>query len=530
MPQLSLKTLTASAVIVVCALLLAFLSAYAVTRPLWIDEAMAMVNYPLSSVRALFEPLPLYSQAAPPFFNLICSVLVGFDPAVGRGILLAAIVLSVVGSVAVVYRDVIAVAAALLAVVALPDLIPMASEFKYYGLEMVGMAVTLAWLLRKDPAEPISLSDVVVLACAILLGISTLVFVPLALATILVLRWRTSFVLHLREMVFLLGFLALMLVYYLCVRHATSIQIGTYTDVYQQGGIRSVARFFRFILLNSGLFFLPFLLIAAVVTALNWRDERSIRLITYGALVSIVFSGLILIGLYPLSATRHVIWINGILVFIAANGAFLMMRSPLRGTWGSRVATAGIVACIVAALLGPARTLTSAHGFMHTDNDSAIAFLLDNPGQPVGIWSNGQPIIELYEKRFPALRQMRFFGVVNNESRPLPAWLAGLDVANASYPEVSSRLEGASNEPGAWGRMNFYRSRLDYSAPAAHFVAEAPKSTPFLVFTSHSDYNTQEPFEKARVVALLGALDAAHCQRELAATGLRFFILRATCP
>lgn len=531
MAQLPLKTLIPSVVIAASALLLGVLAFHAVTRPLWTDEVMAMVNYPLPGVRALFEPLPHYSQAAPPLFNLVSNLLVGLDPAWGRSLLLAVITGGVLATVAAAYGRAAALAAALLGMVVSPAFIPMASEFKYYGFEMLGMGLALAWLLRKDPNTPISFADAVLLGCAVILGISTIAFVPLAMAALLILRWRSSFVLRGREIALLLGLLAFTALYYLGVRHATSVQIATYTDVYQQHGIGAVVHLAMAAVRNIGPFLFPLLLAAALITLIDWRSAASQRLILYVALVGAAFGGLALVGLYPVSVPRHLTWITGIVLFLLANAACRLAEGTFARRDGKQRAPAAAIAlCVAIALLAPARVLASRNPFVLAENDKAIAALLARPERQVGLWLTGQPVIEYYEQLYPDLKRRDYFGGVNAASAPLPADLAGAPMMTSSYAQVSAELEQQRNQPGAWGRLAFYRMRLDFSAPAARLVAQAPRGTPFLIFTSHMETDERDPQTRARVDGLLHALDAAHCRHDVAARGTGYFMLDATCP
>lgn len=137
---------------------------------------------------------------------------------------------------------------------------------------------------------------------------------------------------------------------------------------------------------------------------------------------------------------------------------------------------------------------------------------------------------EAYARRIPALKDVTFFGAVNVASAPLSAEMRDPAYLARPYGETSAKLERMDGEPGAWGRMFFYRARLDYSAPAAHFLARAPKGKPFLVFTSHAELGTRDPLDKARVDALLAAIDGAGCTRTVASKGTGYFILAVTCP
>lgn len=524
------RTMATAIVAAVSLVLLAGLSWFAVIRPLWNDELMAMVNYPLAGFRALFEPLPLYSQAAPPFFNLVCNLLSGLDPVWGRSMLLGAIALTVLGAIALTYRSAAAFAAALLAIVIIPSFLPMASELKYYGFEILAMTAAATWLLRKPADEPVRAVDVVFLACLVLLGISTVVFVPLALAVHILLRWRSSWRMDWREIALLACFALFLALYYLGVHHATSLQIGTYGQAYDRHGLGSVLLLVQLIHGNAGKLLDPLLLIAVLVTLWNWRGSRSLRLIAFGAFVGAAFSTLSFLGLYPASAWRHVVWVDGLFIVLFAHAADLLGKSAT----GARKApvltwTAAIAACILVALVAPARTLLSPHPFTSTRNDEAIADLLARSERHLGLWIHAQPAIDYYQRVEPALRRFQFFGRVNAASAPMPAAMSYPQSLSASYPDVSSDIERTRDQPGAWGRLTFYSDRLDYSAPAASFVAEAPRQAPFLIFLSFVDLENPDPGTRARVGGLMGALESAGCRSDEVARGLKYQILLADC-
>ncbi|MBI1291915.1 hypothetical protein GC173_11830 [bacterium] len=530
MPQHFSKTMAIAGVAAVGALLLAVLSFFAVTRPLWNDELMAMMNYPLGGLRALFEPLPFYQQAAPPLFNLVCSLLSGLDPVWGRTILLAAITLGVVCEVVRTYRSAAAAAATLLALAIVPSFVPMASELKYYGLEILGMTAAATWLLRKDRDAPVLARDVIFLTCVVLLGISTMVFAPLALAVHIILRWRSSLRLHWREVALLACFLACLAAYYLAVRHATSLQIGTYGQAYDQRGARSAVLLARLMHGNTGRFLDPLLVAAVLATLSDWRGSRSMRLIVYSAIVGLAFSALAFLGLYPASAWRHVVWIDGLFVVYIANAAHLLAaRTAFASSGLARAGAAAVACCALLALVSPVRTLTLRHPFTFTDNDKAILDLLDRPERQVGLWIHSQPAIEYYKRLEPALERFEFFGGVNAASAPLPADMAYPNSLSASYAETSSRIERTRNQPGAWGRLTFYSDRRDYSAPAASFVAGAPRQTPFLIFLSFVDLESDDPGMIARVGGLMRALQENGCTSSAVSNGLKYSILLAEC-
>jgi len=507
-------------------LLLSFLASQAIQRPLWLDEVMAMSNYPLSGLLAVFDPLPRYAQAAPPFFNLVSNLLAALDPVVGRAMLMVTILVGLMLAVLAVFPSVWTAATAIFVMVASANMIIIASEFKYYGFEMLGTALLLAWLLLKNHRNRFTFGDLGLLILCTCLGISGMVISVAALATYGLFRLRGVGSIKFDEMVKGAVFFIFIAGYYLVIQHETRIQILGSPDAYGATGLHALKGLVRAMINFGGRGMLPLTVAAAVVACLDFRNQRSRTLLLFCVLTVLAFAVLAVLGKYPAVSPRHVAWSGAVSLFLIANAVAVLGCNWLRMN-GSRRAGISVLAVSVAAvaLVPTYRLLNREAPYVQTDNDALVAWLRNSQVESIGLWIGGQPVVEFYEKKDPEIAKHAYFGAVNAESVPIAPEFRG-PYSNA----LAATIESLRAKPGAWGRAGVYREYLDYFPPARSLLALAPVGRRFYILASHLDITAQKGFSKARNDALFGTLDAMGCASRTELQVRNGYILQVTCP
>jgi hypothetical protein len=517
-----------------CVLLILFslLSRLALTRPLWDDEVMALSNYPLEGLPALFRPLPRYAQAAPPFFNALSSLIIGLPPLMQRLALLAA----VSGLTLLATRTVSGrwwLVAALVVVVAARCWIQLASELKYYGLEMASGALIAGWTIDKARRDRLEARDIAQLAVLVLLGFGGIVISVVAVGVLFLQRaLSTSFLARAlprwREVRLLAPFMAFLIGYYLLLRYATSIQMSTYPASYNTTGLRALLSYLDALTRFGGLNSLPLILISIAICALEQNEAANRTLMLLVVLTVALFGALSFVGLYPASEPRHVAWVGGIFVILVCNAALVVEQRWRAGARGRFVLAGVLAAAAVVAVVPAAWRLTKPNVFEITANDRLVAWLERLPPSDVGLWAGGQPVIDVYEHIRPTLRKHRYFGRVNAlsvGSKPDP-----LLREKVVDQYLAQRIEAEREEPGAWGRLMLYTISNDFAAPAASLIAAAPRGRTFYILASHDDLHAADARSVGRAKALFTALTNARCGYATELAVMNAYVIRAVCP
>lgn len=505
----------------------------ALRRSIWIDEAMALMNYPLPVV-SLFDPLPRYDQAAPPLFNAISDMLWPLPIWAQRLALFVAVASSFLAAMRPAYGWAVALLTLLLTGLILQHWIPIASELKYYGLDMAGCALILGWASRNADRETLRPRDLIGLTLMALLGIGSLVFSLAALGAVFLQRaWSAGGLRFQRlaptrkELPFLVAFAIVLVGYALLIRHGTRIQIATYPDVYALEGFVGLRVFFTTCVNFGGKAALLIGVFCAGLAALSLAQPRT-RAVGLAVLaVAALFAALALLGLYPASAPRHVAWLGAIFAFVLAEGIVACGRlTHIRWRAGLvAMAALGLTCCWGIAKV--AGLLRSPDPFSKVGNDALMNWLVHQPVQDIGLWHGSQPIVEVYSRTTPALAKHRFFGQVDTRSAfPMAETIGGPDVATAEA--IAQRIETQRTEPGAWGRQSFYRRLGDHSAPARTLVAAAPRGRAFLIVTQ-LDLTAQDQWSRAGNQALFSALSAQSCAHGPVLQVKNAYVLRVLC-
>ncbi|TZG24125.1 purine-nucleoside phosphorylase [Sphingomonas montanisoli] len=500
-----------------------------VHRPLWIDETMAMINYPVTGFVGLFAPLPYYSQAAPPLFNLIGSAIVAMPPAIARSML----ALLVIGGLAAVawlaFRRWWAPLLVIGYPIAIPSLLIYATEFKYYGVETLGAGIVAAWFMARRSREPLRFRDIAILIAAMLCGISTMVLAALALAIAALLSWHRRGRIGAGELALGLLFGFAMIAYYAAIRFGTSIQINNYPDSYGGGGLASARRFVQAvdgILTSRGA---PMILVAGAIGLGGGGPSRRVLLLSACAVT--VFLILAMAGLYPASSPRHLAWLNGIALFVVLNAVSTLVAQKSLWPTSLRFAAIGVLSLLVLSTLPPAlRQLRNPHAGMREANDELVAWLSAQPASAIGMWQGTQSVVQYYRPFAPAIGKHHYFGKVDQRSVAVPKALLGKQFLSQPYDRIVARIEAGRREKGGNANRVVYRLLGDYRGAARSLLSEAPRAQPFLIVASHADLKDQEIRNRLRRDGLLKALAEAHCTYQPVLTVRAGFVLRVACP
>ncbi|RVT91102.1 hypothetical protein [Sphingomonas crocodyli] len=509
------------------ALIFAILLWRAVQRPLWIDELMAMINYPIGSLSGLFAPLPYYSQAAPPLFNLICSAIAALAPAMARLVLAVAIFGGLAALAWVAFRRWWAPVVVIAYPIAIPSLLAYATELKYYGTETLGIAAITAWFVMRDPAKPLRWRDVVVLIVGMACGISTVILSALALGLAGLLSLRERRRIGLSELAMAVVFGAVLIGYYLAIRFGTSIQIHNYPGSY--GGKGAVAGARGFLHAIDGLLTSRGTLLALAAAVIAWfGDARSRRLLLLAACALVVLLGLAATNLYPASEPRHVAWINGIVLFLVLNAVATLIA---RGQTPATLGVAALMALIAASTLPSAiQRIRDPDAGTRAASDRVIAWLATQPPSPVGMWLGTQAAVQYYRGFVPTIGRHRYFGAVDQSSVLVPDTLMAKSFLAQPYDVIANTIEARRTRPGGYANRVVYRLVGDYRGAARSMLSEAPRGRPFYIATIHADLEAKDPRNLRRRDGLLNALAERHCRYDPVLTARSAFVLRVSCP
>lgn len=488
-------------------------------RSPWADEAMLFSNYPLASVWQAVQPLPYYDQAATPAYSAAVSLVAQHDVAIVRAVSLGAISLAIAAALIVPNATWLAALVALLCLAAFLEPLVLYSEFKHYGLEAAGVALTTLWFEYKDSRAPFRRRDVLLLVFGMSLGISTLITTGVALGVFFAVKYWQRQTVKAGELGLGLVVIAAAVAYYLLIRHITQVQMANYTDAYSHAvGLDNVVALIaavQGVVGRQGLALTGLALIAIVLTG---SDVRSRRLLLIAGVTAAAFLAVSFVGLYPATNSRHLNWTAA--VFVALLFAGIHRGVSARGA--ARIAGAVLAVAVLGAGVRTGLHLWT-DSFEVTQNREAMAYLEAQPPTAVGLWVAGQPVVDYYARLLPDLRKHAFFGAVNRESAVVPPLELHRTLSGAQFAAVK-------DQPGAWGRTLMLRVAMDFSVPAAALIAAAPRGVPFLVLASHYDLQARGGYPQARVDGLKTALSAAHCDYRIVEGLRRVAIYRVICP
>ncbi|RVT89467.1 hypothetical protein [Sphingomonas crocodyli] len=490
---------------------------------------MAMVNYPMRSIVGLFDPLPYYSQAAPPLFNLLCSAAALLPPVAGRLLLALFVMAGLFWAVARAYGPRLALPAIALLSGLVPALTIYATELKFYGLEMAGVAIIIAWFLTKSRRAPFGGVDVLILAGAMICGLSSVLIAGITVALWAGLAFARRRRLAPSELAWA-ALLALLAVgYYALIQRGTTIQMHNFPNAYGLEGI-DVAKLFS---LSIYRLFGNRTILIAIVLLINLADYRSAgtqKLFAIIAAVLLVCAILAAVGLYPAIAPRHVAWANAFALMLVANALRFLIGALPRLDRTKRIAVMLPLAGIAVAATGVTAIKATTMHFTTEDNGRLVAWLAKPRTEPIGLWAGTQPVIEYYSAYEPAIKRNRYFGTTNRRSARIPNEFLTEDFLDEPHDEIGDVIEARRDDPGGYDLRVIYLMVQNDRPPADALIAEAPRDTPFFIATSHADWESPLSFSRQSRTALVGALDAADCSHALELQGKEIFVLKATCP
>lgn len=501
-------------------------------RSLWLDEAILLVNMPLEGVQGLWAPLPLWEQAGSPLHLRLLSTLAEV-PLAAQRVISATLVLGLAFAAwAVWLRGPLGALAAVLGTLGVFRLAVLATELKYYGLEIAGTALCIGWFATKSPRDALRLRDAALLAAAMVMGLTTLVIAPLTLGLHLAWRLARTRRIGLSELGLGAALGGLAGLYYLSIKRVTPRQMeqGIFNDapgagLVGPGGdapglaerlLAAIAPMREFGLLlfealrwpgaTNGSVMAPMVLATGLALLVCLRQTPVARFVALGAATIVSLVVLHAVNLYPASLPRHMAWF---LAFVLAGPVIAVSALAGVGSWPGRGLTALLIGCLALPAATSFRALHAdpARIWERTDNGAAIDWLAEAPPGPVAVWYGGQPVVHAYGRWRPELQRHAYFGLID-----------------ARDPFRAQPFRG-------WAAHYEHRLALLHER-AAQIVAEAPPATPFHVFASHVEW--QVPASPALVSmrhrALVDALAAAGCGPEPVLQSRGVLILRAVCP
>ncbi|WP_196608589.1 hypothetical protein [Nitratidesulfovibrio oxamicus] len=487
------------------------------------DEAMLLANFPLGGMADTLHPLPYYDQASPALYSLFLNLLSSLDFAAMRGLEQFLLVLGMILLLAGRDGRWRAFALAALCLFMSPRPVLMLSEFKHYAFEALGAVAAVTWFARKGRDETFTFRDVLYHVGVTSLGVSTLVISCVSIGVFMAGRRLRAARIGRREMVAAASFALFAALYYLHVKHITTIQIGNNALVYADGGaFKNAVSLLRAWRSAIGA---PGLVLTGISVAVLWMARRIVpagRVAALCGATAVAFFGASMAGMYPADASRHVTWVAGLAWSLVFFAICIAEREDARMRTVARLTMAGLV-CV--SLANVVTFHLGSKQLEITENNRAIAWLENLPPSDVGLWSGGQPVLECYLRKRPGLARHTYFGRINSRSADVRAAIE--TAGNSASPVDFAALKDHS---GAWGMMTAFKNAEDYQQPAEVLVAEAPRNRPFHIFASHYDLGATRGFTRARVNGLHDALAAHGCDYEAVAQFDSVVLYTAQCP
>ena len=519
-------------VVVACVALGAFFVAamiYLVGRPLWFDEYMAETNYPLTDPASMFAPLPFHDQAAPPLFNVLMTLLWPLTFPMQRLVLGAIVLTVIVLALWWLFRSRWSVLAGLATLLAIPLASYMATELKYYGLEMAGCLVLAAWYMTRDADRDITWRDVAIVLGSMITGIATIVvagtLVGLAYLEILARKGWPAW----RALLPGLAAAVLAIAYYLVIRHATSVQMAVYGGVYNTLGLYAIVKMAGLSLLVVD-WSVAFVIIAIAGLALAISSDR-IRILRAGiaaGLLYLLFTVLSVLQIYPAIAPRHVLWVGSLAVAISALSVEEISR--FRGPIGVRLAIGAVLALLVVGAVQARRKLPDLSQGVER-NAVVLRWLENAPPSDVGLWFGAQAMVEVERARGDeAIAKHRYHGWMNPRSVLPGPPLSEPTFRKRPYSQIAAYVEPRRSEPGAIGRFGVYHVLQDYTAPAKTLVAQMPRGKTAYIISTFVPWDADEFGIHLGQVAMQKALTDAGCRYTPKIRVRRAFVLEIFCP
>lgn len=348
-------------------------------------------------------------------FNLLSTVSYAL-PISGMRILFGSIIILIsLSAAAIAFRArMIPVLSVAIVLASFPFFFRFGTVLKYYGLEMSGSALIAAWVLSRKDRQPFGLTDLGVLVFATLLGISTLVIAFCGLLTVMLFRVSITGWPNWRELALISTFGFFGILYYLQVQGAVVYQIETFPDAYAADGFEGLVNLGNAFVKGFGpIGCCSIAVIYAVLLFYASTSTLSRQFFSFSIIVLVMFCVLALLGKYPATDTRHIIWAGGIVAFVAGLAAELTTGAAkgLR----NKIIGAILIATIAANLALGWRQLVRG-GRSYADNDALIAWLESDPPSNIVLYFGANVLVPLLQKCGAATCQHDFFSKVNLSS------------------------------------------------------------------------------------------------------------------
>jgi hypothetical protein len=498
-----LLTLTFAAVI------LAVTNQSILFRAPWGDESALLRNIKIIGTGNALHQLPLFDQASPIGATLLLKAiaeLTNFNYPVMRLILLMANFAAMfsVTRIAGLRQSAIPFVLFWLS----PSLVQYSTELKQYSFEIFASYIVLATIVaprfRWFPAVNLA---------ALLLSFGALIQVAAqCLMRSCDLLKQTAMQ---RRPVFI-GLVAsgLMLTcFYAIGKQLTSLQFSNYHDnAFKNAGfLIDMARLAKFFFVAHG----PLLLASALVVsalalrAFGWREILADPLVTFLLLNVGMIVALRALGFYPVAATRHIIWIVPVTIFVVATWLDrLLAHSP--HSWNAPALAAALALGMTSISRVP----------MEVASDKELFAELTKlpPASAVVLNLGAQVALPLYTSdKQSGLNKYRFLGWVEPSSAPIISESAAMKHFDANV-----------RRPGVFASWTYFEKNHDYRPLWRYLVGASPISTFYLVNSHQTPLGSTELDGNAG--AMVAILNEHGCAYRSAYTGHYAEIIRVQCP
>ena len=381
-------------------------------RSVWLDEAMLLKNIiEISNPADFAAPLPYYDQAEPVlasvFFKAVMSVF-HYDI---RALRLSVLGLSLlmVAPIALLFRQ-----QRWGLFVFLVALIGNSfstgfhfTELKFYFLEMSGSFLAMLAIREAEEHQDIYWT-LLVAALVSLLGFSTLLIAGGLLGYACV--WYVTRDDGTQRGYKLSGFVlasACVVLSYVYMKYLTMYQIGNYSTYAAATHLDALKSVLNALLGAYGKALMIVSVIASVTLLFVGKRGYLYNLnLFFCALVGVVIVGKV-VGFYPATYPRHVLWLVPMSLVISTFAILLFVRSPRLP-----LKALGWVMLLLLGLQAGKACYNNLGGetYQYTDNNQLFQYLSQMPASDILVHPNAQPSLEYYQLLDPGLNKHHFFG------------------------------------------------------------------------------------------------------------------------
>jgi hypothetical protein len=484
------------------------------SRSIWIDEAMLLRSVYEIGVLDFLHPLPYYDQASPFIPSVVIkliSSIAGTNFILFRWLIFVFIALCAAPFLIKITRAYgmnTLLAFILIYAASVYNVLFHMTEIKHYGFEIAAVFIFLYWLLiyMENPEQSLQLRRIWIPLLAISMSFSTLLLFPAVFLFVIidsVSRPTTELspgeVTRKHAIIFIL-MLTTTIAMYAHMKHLTIFQMNnTWSErTYgSQGLINDTIVFTHIVKEAYGGNFLIVFSVMSLVALVMPKNVVAFRLNIFFLCIIIIIFILKLADVYPVVATRHIVWMIPINIAITA---FLVHDLLLLSKKLSYLLSIFLLLNVGTIIIKEQIKIGRGFTAEYQDNNALYRILEDLESSDVFVYGHARPSLEIYRMRSSGLSKHRYFGLMPDG-----------DLSSIGMP-----LEAAFTA-GPLGEQEF----TDWQ------FAQLPQTRTFILLISHSE--PIDPPSSEPIRALRNTLGKNACAYQSLFTAHAVQLLQVSC-